>query len=100
MAQHRTRKQKEKTNYQFLVSWSPTRKVYDPEGNLQARVKGESASAKNRATHEHYHAKRANLLAKDDVSTRINKDIIKSLVLVSFVLILEVVVYLAWIKLV
>lgn len=88
MAQHRTRKQKEKTNYQFLVSWQP-------KDSTQARVKGESASAKNRATHEHYHAKRANLLAKDDVSTRTNKDIIKSLVLVSFVLILEVVVYLS-----
>lgn len=71
-----------------MVSWQP-------KDSTQARVKGESASAKNDTMHEGGHAKRANLLTKDGASPRINKDIIKSLILVSFILIVEVVVYLS-----
>ena len=88
MAVHRTRKQKETPHYQFLVSWQP-------KGASQAHVKGESASGEKPATHTHAHPKRANLLAKDDASPGNKKDIIRSLILVSFILILEIVVYLA-----
>ncbi len=95
MAEHRTRKQKETPHYQFLVSWSPTRRVYDPEGSSQASVKGEPTLSTNAPTPERVSTKRAYLLAKDDESPRIKKDIIRSLILVSFILILEVVVYLA-----
>ena len=91
MAQHRTRKEKEKTNYQFLISWQP-------KDSAQARVKGESASTKNHDKSSHGSVKSANLLTKDGTTPKVKKDIIKSLTLVSFVLILEVVVYLAMLR--
>ena len=88
MAVHRTKKQKETTHYPFLVSWQP-------KAQSQARVKGESGLPEKTLESTHGHAKRANLLAKDDTSPGTKKDIIRSLILVSFILILEVVVYLA-----
>lgn len=91
MAQHRTRKQKETPHYQFMVSWQP-------KDSSQAHVKGESASTKNPTKLSHNNAKSANLLTKDGVTLKVKKDIIKSLIVVSFVLILEVVVYLAMLR--
>ncbi|HKC05097.1 MAG TPA: hypothetical protein VKC54_04485 [Patescibacteria group bacterium] len=88
MAVNRTRKQKETPHYNFLVSWQP-------KPSPQARVKGESALAESKNIITHGYTKRANLLTKDEESSGIKKNIIKSLILVSFVLILEVVVYLA-----
>jgi hypothetical protein len=88
MAQHRTRKQKETTNYQFLVSWQP-------KASSQARVNRESALIEKEPKLKTVPAKRAYLLAKDEALYGNKKDILKSLILVSFILILEVVVYLA-----
>jgi hypothetical protein len=96
MAMHRTRKNKENPHYNFVYSWSPTKRVYDPaEQPSEPHVKGESALPKKAVKADQGYAKRANLLAKDGGTHRIKKNIIKSLVLVSFILILEVVVYLA-----
>jgi len=78
-------------NYKFLVSWQP-------KPSSQARVKGESDSTKNAISLKHEHPKNANLLAKDGDYARIKKDIIKSLILVGFILMVEVVVYLARIR--
>lgn len=88
MAEHRTRKSKENPHYQFLYSW-------DQKAKFQARVKGESEAPENLLTHESQPSKKANVMAKDGQSTRIKKDIVRSLVLVSFVLALELVLYLA-----
>ena len=81
----RTRKNKENPHYNFLYSWTP------PE----AHVKGESALSEKAMATTHGQPKRANLLAKDGETPRIKKDILRSILLVSFILILEVVVYLA-----
>lgn len=89
MAEHRTRKNKENKHYGFLYSWQP-------KDSSQARVKGELDSTKKSVSLGHAYPKRANLLAKDDDQARIKKDIIKSVILVSLILIAEVVVYLAW----
>lgn len=89
MAIHRTKKQKETTHYPFLVSWTP-------KLGSEARVKGESKLAKTMPVPKLTRAERADLLAKDASLGRIKKDIIRSLILVSFILALEVVVYLAW----
>ncbi len=70
MAVHRTRKNKENPNYGFLVSWTPG----------EARVKRERK------------IEREPKLAQISVK----KDIVRSLILISLVLILELVVYLAW----
>lgn len=86
MSEHRTRKNKENPHYNFLYSWTPS----------QARVKRESDSGQAVSVRKPLEAKRAEIQAKDEATPRIKKDIIRSLILVSFVLALEVVVYLAW----
>jgi hypothetical protein len=84
----RTRKNKEHPHYNFLYSWAP------PE----ARVKRESVLINKEAVVKLSASKRAEIQAKEDSFGRIKKDIIRSLILVSFILILELVVYLAWSK--
>lgn len=85
VAGHKNRKDKAHPNYSFLVS-------YDPK---QATVKRESDLGNSIETPKLSASKKAAELAKEDSYARIKKDIIKSLILVSFVLIVEVVVYLA-----
>lgn len=91
MAIHRTRKNrtrehKENPHYGFLVSWTPS----------QARVKGELKSDNKEMTYKAKEIKRADLLAQDDNGKLIKKSILKSIIIVSFILILELVVYFAW----
>ena len=89
MAIHRTRKDKENPHYNFLYSWQPK-----PEN--KAYVKRESNLTGTNKAIKLSNTKRAEIQAKDEVNVRIKKDIVRSLILVSFILILEVVVYLAW----
>lgn len=91
MAEQRTRKQKETVHYPFLVSWQPN------EGS-QARVNRELNSISYSKPKKLTASKRAEELAKEGESVRIKKDIIRSVILVSFILVVEVVVYLAWKK--
>jgi len=73
MPRRRTRKQKENPHRQFLYSW-------DQNTNRMPRVKRETE-----------------IEAKLDLAqSSAKKDILKSLILSSLVLCLEVVVYLAW----
>lgn len=88
MAIQRTRKNKENPHYNFLYSWVPS----------EARVKGESRLNTNASSPKLSALKKAEIQAKEDSSHRIKRDIIKSLILVSLVLIAELVVYLAWSK--
>jgi hypothetical protein len=88
VAIQRTRKNKENPHYNFLYSWTP------PE----ARVNRESKLSDNAPPVKLSASKRADIQAKDDSMGRIKKDIIKSLILISFIIILELVVYLAWSK--
>jgi hypothetical protein len=85
VAVHRTRKNKENPHYSFLYSWTPTEAGVKRESNLVKDVQAPRPSA----------SKKADIQAKDNSTKRIKKDIIRSLSLVSFMLILELVVYLA-----
>jgi hypothetical protein len=91
MALHRTRKQKEMPHYGFLVSWQP-------KPNSQARVKGELKSGEKSEANKLTPPKKANNLAQAGHERNLKKDIVRSILVVSFILILELVVYLAWIK--
>jgi hypothetical protein len=71
-----------------LYSWTPT----------EPSVKGESVLTNDNSTVKLSASKRAEIQAKEDSTHRIKKDIIKSLILVSFIVALELVVYLAWSK--
>jgi len=71
-----------------LYSWQPS----------EAGVKRESTLNKETVKMKLSASKRADIQAKEDSLTRTKKDIVKSLILVSFIIILELVVYLAWSK--
>ena len=88
MAITRTRKNKENPHYNFLYSWTPSEPDVKRETNLVEKKISMKLSP----------SKKAEIQAKEDSMIRIKKDILKSLILVSLVLILEVVVYLAWSK--
>jgi hypothetical protein len=91
MAIERTRKNKENPHYGFLVSWQP-------KASSQARVKGESNSVKISGSATSRHGEKAVSMAQGALALGTKKSIIRSLILISFILILELVVYLAWRK--
>lgn len=81
----RTRENKLNPHYSFLVSWQPSK----------AGVKGELKSVTNKLSHKVSMIKSADILAQAASTEAIKKDIFKSLILISLILILELVVYLA-----
>ncbi|MGA3291794.1 MAG: hypothetical protein ABSC49_01455 [Candidatus Microgenomates bacterium] len=91
MAIERTRKNKENPHYGFLVSWQPK----EPSGT---HVKGESRSDKISSPATVRHEKKAEYLAQDGSASKTRKNILRSLILISFILFLELVIYLAWSK--
>ena len=99
MAKRRTRKQKERAKHRFAVSWEPDRSIAKPQpkkGNSEAVVKGQTKKGSSLKKSRKSKAKIADLLAKDNGLASIRRDIIKSLILASFVLGLEVMLYLKW----
>lgn len=91
MAIERTRKNKENPHYGFLVSWQP-------KALSQARVKGEPDSNKIIESATIRHKEKAVSMAQGVLGVGTKKSIIRSLILIGFILILELVVYLAWNK--
>lgn len=91
MAIQRTRKNKENPHYGFLVSWQP-------KAPSQARVKGESKLEKFLSPATTRHGEKAVSMAQGALASGTKKSIIRSLILIGFILILELVVYLAWNK--
>lgn len=91
MAITRTRKNKENPHYGFLLSWQP-REV------KTTHVKGEPTFSKDDALASDRHGKRADSLAQAEAGSTIKKGIVRSLILISLILILELVIYLAWNK--
>ena len=85
MAQHKTRREKENVHHNFTLSWSPERRV-----NRQINI------GSNQKTAGSNKAESADLLAKDRSGSSTKRSIIKSLITVSFILCLELVIYLAW----
>jgi hypothetical protein len=75
-------------HYGFLVSWQP------PE----ARVKRELKLDEKYETKSLTNPEKANNMAQDTLVRNIKKDIVRSLITISLILILELVVYLAWSK--
>jgi len=89
MAIVRTRKNKENPNYRFLVSW-------EPKEAKRSHVKRETKISHKTEIASARHEKKADSLAQGPSSALVKKDIIRSLILISLILILELVVYLAW----
>lgn len=97
MAKRRTRKQKEKAKHRLTVSWKPSTSSPKKAGKTASkkpRVKGQikkASQAKEKSLHK---AKKANSMAKDEGLSLIKRDIVKSLIIASLILSLEVVIYL------
>ena len=92
MAKRRTRKGKEKPKHPFLVTWDqPVKKT--PSGDLVKRQfkKGKTGRHKKKEI-----AKKTNLLDKDAFLALAKRDILKSLILASLILGLEMVLYFTW----
>ena len=89
MTIQRTRKNKKIPNYGFLVSW-------DQNQSKQSSVKGETKFGDINKTASIRHGKRADSLAQAEANTYVKRDLIRSLIIISLILILELVVYLAW----
>lgn len=87
----RTRKDKQNAVHHFSLSWSP-------EAKNKASVKRQIVSAGGRLKAKQSDKKNALLLAKEAGLASIKKDLVKSLILSSLILTLEVVLYLAWPK--
>lgn len=81
----RTRSEKANAHHTFLVSWQPT----------ETSVKGELKNAQSNNFKKLKPAKKADILAQASKDQAIKKDIFKSLILISLILILELVIYLA-----
>ena len=91
MAKRRTRKQKEKAKHQFKVSWKPEANSASPE----PIVKGQTTQAQKHKVDKRVKMKSADRLAKDEGLGTIKRDLMKSLIIASLILALEVVLYLA-----
>jgi len=89
MAETRTRKNKENPHYGFLVSWEPKREK-------KAHVKGETKFDTNDMPASIRRGKKADSLAQAEAGASIKRDVVRSLIIISLILILELVVYLAW----
>ncbi len=81
MAKRRTRSQKENPHYQPTYSW-----------NVKRNSSPDSKIPKGRVTK----SERADLTVKQASLASTKKDIVRSLALVALILIAELVVYLAW----
>ncbi len=92
MAKRRTRKQKEKAKHQFTLSWQPE----PTKATREADVKGQFKTKPEPEKTQIFKRKKAKITAKPDGLASIRLDIIKSLLLASLILSLEVVIYLAW----
>ncbi len=88
MGKHRTKKQKLNVHHPFVLTWAP-----------EAHVKGQFTSSNNFTADkpkEPAKKEKAVLLAQEEATIKIKRDILKSLILVSLILASEVVLYLAW----
>jgi hypothetical protein len=83
MAKHRTKKQKQFAKHQFSLSWEPGVKR---QNNIGYEAKTSPAKPKESAENK----------TQPVPALPIKREIVKSLILVSFILCLELVLYLAW----
>ena len=92
MSKRRTKKQKQKAIHHFALTWSNEPK----KSPSQPLVKGQFENKPNQANTLKPRSKNAVPTAKETSQDTIKHNILKSLLILSFILALEVVVYLVW----
>jgi hypothetical protein len=92
MTSRRTKNERAKAHHQFIVSWSNEAKKipFEPD------VKGQFHADHKAVASKEYNSENALTMAKEESLTHIKRDIVKSLILSSFILGTEVVIYLLW----
>ena len=92
MSKRRTRKEKKEAHHHFTLSWEDLSKAELPEAHVKRQFKLSSKpDSDTTVSHES-----ANISAKGEYSASIKHNIIRSLIIVSFILALELVIYLVW----
>ena len=94
MSKRRTRKQKESAKHSFTVSWEGGRK----EAAVKSNVKRQFGKLNKSDLKIINDKESADYSVKDKNLASIKKDLVKSLILASFILITEMVLYLIWRK--
>ncbi len=99
MAKRRTKKQKAQAKRQFQISWQPSLSSSDFEPEKEDRkpsVKGQFPSAKKQNKRKTTKKELAMISAENKSLGTIKHDLLKSLLLASFIFSLEVMLYLFW----
>jgi hypothetical protein len=94
VAKRRTRKQKEGAKHNLAFLWKPITEIQDEKPCVKGQFNLEASTSSVEAVKN----KNAINLAKDSSLSVVKRDIVKSLILASLILALEVMVYLAWNK--
>jgi len=92
MAKRRTRKEKERALHRIAISWTPEPEIKAEKADVKGQFNFEPKRAKAKPLKE----ENAIIKAKDASLASIKRDILKSIILASLILALEVVIYLAW----
>lgn len=99
MAKRRTRKQKIKAKRPFVLNRNGSKKVKSDAPKKTDRnfpVKGQIKKGLKHKKKREFKAKSADNMAKDTKTASVKKDLLKSLIIASLILSLEVVIYLGW----
>lgn len=92
MSKKRTRRHKINAKHQFALTWAPEPKKDQNEPSVKGYLKG----TKPPPISNKLDVKSAEITEKESGSAPTKTKIIKSLIVVSFILALEVVIYLVW----
>ncbi|MBU0569440.1 hypothetical protein KKB40_01515 [Patescibacteria group bacterium] len=99
MSKRRTKKQKAQAKHQFKISWKPSEKTdeFEPEKEVfKAGVKGQFPDTKTQDEQKATKKELAKISAENKNLGTIKHDLLRSLLLASFIFSLEVVLYLFW----
>ena len=97
MAKRRTKKQKQNVKHQFQISWKPSKETsgFEPKRDVsKPSVKRQFASTKIQKVQKPSKKELAKTSAENKSLGTIKHDLLKSLLLASFIFALEVVLYL------
>jgi len=86
----RTKKQKQDAKRNFTITWEPSTNRHDAKKSVKGQIKNQPQSKKLKKSKSNYTRKSA----KDDPQAQIKSDIIKSIIIASLILGVEVMIYL------
>lgn len=92
MAKRKTRTQKENIKHPFLISWDES----SEKQKTPTSVKGQNKRSEAEIIHSGTTTKNAVRLDKDGNLSTVRRDVVRSLIVTSLIIGMEVVIYFAW----